>query len=196
MMLKNDSNALLELLEGLLEKILFNSRWLLAPLYAGLVIGLVLLLFRFILELFHIIPLTVHGTVAQLVLGLLEMVDMVLFSNLILIVLFSGYTNFVSRINPAEESEDRPTWLDHVDFGSLKLKVIGSIVAISAIELLGAFVEIEKYTKENLAWKVGLHMVFVFSAVIFALTEWIQKKAESLEDEATRNKHHQQAKET
>ncbi len=174
-----DSNSILEFLEGLVEQTIFKSRWLLAPLYMGLVLGLVLLLFRFVLELFHIIPLTVHGTIPQLVLGLLELVDMVLFGNLLLIVLFSGYSNFVSHINPAHASEDRPTWLDHVDFGNLKLKVIGSIVAISAISLLGAFIEIDKYTKENLAWKVGIHMVFVFSAILFAITEWIQKKTEA-----------------
>ncbi|MBF0159852.1 MAG: TIGR00645 family protein [Magnetococcales bacterium] len=176
----NKSNWV-DVVETTLELTLFNSRWLLAPLYVGLIIGLLLLLMRFVMELIHIIPMSVHGNLTQLVLGLLEMIDMVLFGNLILIVLLSGYSNFVSRLNAAEESEDRPDWLDHIDFGALKLKVVGSIVAISAIELLGTFVEIEKISKENLAWKIGLHMVFVLSGLLFAITELIQKKAELVE---------------
>jgi len=98
------------------------------------------------------------------------LVDVALVANLLLIIIFAGYENFVSKINTGD-SEDRPDWMGHVSFSDLKLKVIGSIVAISGIELLKAFVNIEAYTNQQLGWKVGLHMAFVVSGVMFALMD-------------------------
>ncbi|MFC1748677.1 YqhA family protein, partial [Pseudomonadota bacterium] len=98
------------------------------------------------------------------------MVDVVLLSNLLMIIIFAGYENFVSKIDTGD-SEDRPSWMGKVGFSDLKMKLIGSIVAISGIELLKIFVNSEQFTNEQLAWKIGLHMSFVVSGVLFALMD-------------------------
>ena len=107
-------------------------------------------------------------------LAVLTLVDMSLIANLLLIMVFSGYENFVSKINTAGH-EDRPEWMGKVNFSDLKIKVIASIVAISAIELLKAFVNIAAYPTEQLAWKVGIHVTLVFSGVMFALMDRIAR---------------------
>ncbi|MBF0135373.1 MAG: YqhA family protein [Magnetococcus sp. DMHC-1] len=173
-----DGNKFLDFVESAIEDVIFRSRWLLAPLYLCLIFGLMALLAHTPHMLMNIVHAVMEGNSKKVSIDLLELVDMVLMSNLILIILMSGYTNFVSILNVAEASEDRPVWLDHVDFGTLKLKLIGSIVAISAIALLGDFMEIEKVDKNDLAWKFGLHMLFTFSGLFFAVTEWVMKNGE------------------
>ncbi len=128
-------------LEHFLEILVFNSRWLLAPFYLGLVGCIFILLVKFSQELIHIVPHVLDGTESEIILAILTLVDMSLVSNLLLIIVFSGYENFVSKIN-TEGHEDRPDWMGKVDFSGLKIKVIASIVAISAIELLKAFVNV------------------------------------------------------
>ena len=109
---------------------------------------------------------------------MLSLVDKTLLANLLLLVIFSGYENFVSVIGVARRSTDRPKWMGGVDFASLKLKLIGSIVALSGINLLAAFLEIETANKVDLAWQIGLHVVFLFTGVLFALSEKIAAHAE------------------
>ena len=128
-------------IEHFLEMLIFNSRWLLAPFYLGLMIGIVILLVKFFQEFVHLIPHTLDSSESDIVLAILTLVDMSLVANLLLIIVFSGYENFVSKIDTAGH-EDRPDWMGKVDFSGLKMKVIASIVAISAIELLKAFVNI------------------------------------------------------
>ena len=128
-------------IEHVLEVLIFNSRWLLAPFYLGLVGGIIILLVKFGQEFFHLVPQTLSGSESDIVLAILTLVDMSLVANLLLIIVFSGYENFVSKINTGG-NEDRPDWMGKVDFSGLKMKVIASIVAISAIELLKAFVNI------------------------------------------------------
>jgi len=171
-------------IEHLLEVIIFNSRWLLAPFYLGLVGGIVILLIKFGQEFFiHLLPQVLSGSESQIVLAILTLVDMSLVANLLIIIIFSGYENFVSKIDTAGH-EDRPEWMGKVDFSGLKIKVIASIVAISAIELLKAFVNISslgtpgedwRWTIEDkaLAWKVGIHILLVVSGVLFALMDKI-----------------------
>jgi uncharacterized protein (TIGR00645 family) len=161
----------------MLEVLMFNSRWLLAPFYLGLVGALVLLLVKFAQEFFHVAPHIFSGSESEIVLAILALVDMSLVGNLLLIIIFSGYENFVSKINTAGH-EDRPSWMGKVDFSGLKLKLIGSIVAISGIELLKAFVnlnvaDMNDQTQAYLGWKVGLHLTFVFSGVMFAVMDRI-----------------------
>lgn len=153
--------------EHALERLLFTSRWLLAPFYVGLAAAIVLLLIKFAKEFMNLLPLTFTGEGSQVLLGVLTLVDIVLVANLLLIIIFAGYENFVSKIH-TEDHEDRPDWMGHVGFSDLKIKLIGSIVAISGIELLKAFVNIESLTNEQMAWKVGIHITFVFSGVMFA----------------------------
>jgi uncharacterized protein (TIGR00645 family) len=179
-------------IETLLEALIFNSRWLLAPFYLGLVIGIGLLLVKFGQELFHTIPNIMTATESEVVLAVLALVDLSLVANLLLIVIFSGYENFVSKINTSGH-EDRPEWMGQVDFSSLKIKVIASIVAISAIELLKGFVNLGVLLKSGgdipaiwseadqaLAWKVGIHAVLVISGVLFAYMDSLSEKTHAL----------------
>jgi len=176
-------------LEHALEVLVFNSRWLLAPFYLGLVLGIVILLIKFTQEFLHIVPHVLSGTESEIILAILTLVDMSLVGNLLLIIIFSGYENFVSKIHTGEH-EDRPDWMGKVDFSGLKIKVIASIVAISAIELLKSFVNIgtqldaaaaagvvmgAEWTwtaaDKSIAWKVIIHLILVVSGVLFALMD-------------------------
>ena len=162
--------------EHFLERFMFASRWLLAPFYIGLVIAIGLLLVKFGKELLVLLPLVFEGTGSTILVGVLTLVDIALVANLLIIIIFAGYENFVSKINTGN-NEDRPDWMGHVSFTDLKIKLIGSIVAISGIELLKAFVDVKAYTNEQLAWKVGLHMAFVVSGVLFALMDKLSHKS-------------------
>lgn len=156
--------------EHALEVLIFGSRWLLAPFYVGLVFAMGLLLVKFAQEFLSTLPLLFKTSEDEVVLAILTLVDISLIANLLLIIVFSGYENFVSKIDTGGH-EDRPEWMGTVDFSGLKIKVIASIVAISAIQLLKAFVNVEAYTTEQLAWKVGIHVTLLFSGVMFALMD-------------------------
>ena len=162
-------------LEQILERFIFSSRWLLAPFYVGLVLAMGLLLVKFIKEFMQFLPLVFSGESGDVIIGVLTLIDVVMIANLLLIIVFAGYENFVSHID-TDNSEDRPSWMGHVGFSDLKMKLIGSIVAISGIELLKAFMSITDYTNEQLAWKVGLHMTFVVSGVLYALMDKLGDK--------------------
>ena len=162
-------------LEHGLELMIFNSRWLLAPIYIGLVFSVLLLLVKFAQEFFQILVRMFSASDSDVILAVLTLVDLSLVANLLLIVIFSGYENFVSKIH-TEGSEDRPEWMGKVDFSGLKLKLVASIVAISGIELLKAFVNTGAYTNTELAWKVGIHGVLVVSGVLLA---WMDRIAAS-----------------
>lgn len=179
-------------IESLLESLIFNSRWLLAPFYLGLVVGIGMLLVKFGQELLHVLPNILTASESEVVLAVLALVDLSLVANLLLIVIFSGYENFVSKINTAEH-EDRPEWMGQVDFSSLKIKVIASIVAISAIELLKGFVNLGVLLKtggdtpaiwseadQAIAWKVGIHVVLVISGVLFAYMDSLSERTHAL----------------
>jgi uncharacterized protein (TIGR00645 family) len=159
-------------IESGLEKLIFNSRWLLAPLYLGLVLALGLLLVTFAKEFLHLLPLAFNSDGSEVIIGLLSLIDVVMVANLLIIIVFAGYENFVSQINTGDH-EDRPSWMGHVGFAELKIKLFGSIVAISGIELLKAFMHIGSMSNEQLAWKVGIHMAFVVSGVLFAVMDRI-----------------------
>jgi len=162
-----------------LEKIMFASRWLLAPFYLGLVLGIVLLLYAFGLEFMHLVTEVVSGKPNVVVIGILLLVDLTLLANLLIIIIFAGYENFVSKIDCGDH-EDRPDWMGHVDFSDLKMKLIGSIIAISGIDLLKAFVNLENYTNEQLAWKVGIHCTFLLSGLVFAIMDRLGVAKKSL----------------
>ncbi len=170
-----------------LEVLIFNSRWLIAPFYVGLVVAIGMLLIKFTQEFLHMLPHLFENSESDVVLQILTLVDMSLVANLLLIVVFSGYENFVSKIDTGGH-EDRPDWMGKVDFSGLKVKVIASIVAISAIELLKAFVNVSNVgsaadagtwtvADKQLAWKVGIHAMLVVSGVLFALMDRIVEGA-------------------
>ncbi len=167
-------------LERPLEMMLFQSRWLLAPFYIGLVIGLCVMVVQFLRELMHFVLRIGSLTEADVILGVLSLVDIVLVSNLVLIVIFSGYENFVSRFDV--DSHDRPEWMTKVDFGGLKMKLLSSIVAISAIQVLKAFMNVGSHEDKELWWMAGIHVVFLFSLLIVAISDRISEKSKPPEE--------------
>ncbi|HEC07551.1 MAG TPA: TIGR00645 family protein [Thiolapillus brandeum] len=164
-------------LEHILEVFMFNSRWLLAPFYVGLILAIGLLMVTFFKEFLHLVPISLfHEPGPEIVLGILSLIDLVLVANLMLIIVFAGYENFVSRIDVADH-KDRPEWMGKVGFTDLKIKLIGSIVAISGIELLKLFVNVsEGVSQQELIWKVSIHITLVVSGVLFALMDRIGGK--------------------
>lgn len=158
------------MIERFLERVLFNSRWLLAPFYLMLVVALCGLLLKAGQETLHFITHALTATESDVILGVLALVDLTLTGSLIVIVIFSGYENFVSRIDPGT-TEDWPEWMGKIDFAGLKLKLLSSIVAISAIQVLKAFMNVRNISDRELGWLVGIHVVFVVSGLIMALTD-------------------------
>jgi len=157
-------------IESMFEGLLFASRWLMAPVYFGLVIAMVILLLKFGNELLDLALGFSEASSGNIIIGVLTLVDVALIMNLLIIIIFSGYENFVSKMDLGDH-EDRPEWMGHIGFTDLKIKVIGSIVAISGIELLKAFMNVDEYTDKHLAWLIGLHITFVFSGVMYALMD-------------------------
>ena len=168
-------------IEGLLEKSIFGGRWLLAPLYIGLLLSMFPILFRFFKDFIVLIKMSANSDMHLVTLKVLELLDTVLLGNLIIIILFSGYENFVSKINVAEQSEDRPYWMGRVDFSGLKIKLIGSLVAISVIELLKDFMQEGEFDSKREMWRVGIHLTFVISGVLFAIMDLIADKREQVD---------------
>ncbi|MEY4321161.1 MAG: hypothetical protein RLZZ471_1102 [Actinomycetota bacterium] len=160
-----------------LEVFIFGARWLLAPLYIGLVGALALLVYRYVLEFVNLVQHIDAHDAHVFTLDLLGLLDLVLLGNLILIVLFAGYENFVSKIEVAHQSVDRPHWMGTIDFSGLKIKLIGSLVALSVIELLKDFIDLSSTGKEEVGqgviWRIVIHLTFVFSGVLFAVMDWI-----------------------
>ena len=164
------------------EKLLFASRWLMAPMYLGLVLALGMLLVVFTREIFYYVPQIMEMKSEDVILVVLTLIDLTLAANLLLIVLFSGYENFVSKFD-FDTGADRPGWMGTVDFSGLKMKLIASIVAISAIDLLKWFMGIEEFTdtaqmNQKFFWLVVVHLTFVVSGVLMALMDWLVSRSD------------------
>jgi uncharacterized protein (TIGR00645 family) len=157
-------------IEGFLEWGVFASRWILAPFYLGLALALIVLLIRFAAELVHLGGMAFEATESQAILGILALVDLTLTGSLVIIVIFSGYENFVSKIDHSGH-RDWPEWMASIDFTALKLKLLSSIVAISAVQLLKQFMSISTVSDRDLFWLVTIHVVFVVSSVLLALSD-------------------------
>ena len=165
---------MLKSFEKFLEKVMFASRWILAPFYFGLIISLFFLLVVFIKEIFHFV-LNFSTDETELILFILTLIDLSFAGNLLIIVIFSGYENFVSKID-VNNHEDKPEWMGTVDFKGLKLKLVSSIVAISGIHLLKVFFDLDKYTKEQIILFIAIHFTFVISGVILAYMDTLISK--------------------
>lgn len=161
-------------MERILENVLYASRWVLAPIYLGLSAALILLGAKFFEEILHAAPLVFAMKETDLVLVVLSLVDMALVGGLLVMVMFSGYENFVSRIDVAEGTE-KLSWLGKLDSGSLKQKVAASIVAISSIHLLRAFMSAGTVPNDKLMWYVIIHLTFVVSAMGMAYLDRMNK---------------------
>ena len=156
-------------LEEVTEKLLFASRWILAPIFLGLSLALVALGVKFFQEAWHVFNHLLEMPESDLVLTVLAMIDIVLVGSLIVMVMFSGYENFVSTIDA--KGTDSLNWLGKLDAGTLKLKVAASIVAISSIHLLRIFMQAESIGNDKIMWYVVLHLTFVLSAVLLGVLD-------------------------
>ena len=156
--------------EQFFESLMFKSRWLLAPFFFGLIVAIMAMLVKFGKQLIVLVlAVTGHGE-HDVIISTLTLIDTALIASLLLIIAFSGYENFVSKIGTGDH-EDRPVWMGKVGFSDLKIKLMGAIVAISAVELLKAFINADKMTNTQLGWRAGIHLVFVVSGVLFAVTD-------------------------
>ncbi|MBX9591432.1 MAG: TIGR00645 family protein [Hyphomonadaceae bacterium] len=156
--------------ENQLERTLAASRWLLAPFFVGLALSIVILLIKFVQEFYHLAAKALTVSEAEAILGILSLVDLALTGALVMIVIFSGYENFVSKIDHTHV-RNWPEWMGSIDFTALKIKLLGSIVAISAIQLLKQFMAVKTASDRDLIWYVVIHVVFVASSVLLALSD-------------------------
>jgi uncharacterized protein (TIGR00645 family) len=167
------------MLERFLENLMFRSRWLLAPLYVGLIAAIIFLAIKFIQTLVHYVPGFWSLSEEHLTLALLTLVDMVLLGNLLLMVIFAGYENFVSKIDCGDHP-DRPAWMGRIDSTGLKLKLIASIVAISSVEMLKVFINVDNMADREIMFMGGIHLMFVISGLLLAVMDYVAAKTEVL----------------
>ena len=161
-------------MERFTENAMYASRWLLAPIYFGLSLALLALALKFFQEVFHILPNVFNMAEADLILVLLSLIDMALVGGLLVMVMISGYENFVSQLD-IEEGQEKLSWLGKMDSGSLKMKVAASIVAISSIHLLKVFMDAKNIEPVYLKWYVIIHMTFVLSAFAMGYLDKLTK---------------------
>lgn len=152
-------------MEKILEQALYRSRWLLAPIYLGLALALVALIIKFFQEAAHLLLHITSVDEAKMILSVLSLIDMAMVGGLIVMVMMSGYENFVSQLDLDGEGE-KLSWLGKMDSSSLKAKIAASIVAISSIHLLKVFMDVKNTEDNKLMWFVILHMTFVLSAFL------------------------------
>jgi uncharacterized protein (TIGR00645 family) len=158
------------------ERTIFASRWLLAPFYLGLAIGLGVLLVKFAQETFEMLTHALAANGDQIIITILSLVDLSLLGNLLLMVMFAGYETFVSRLDTATHQQ-RLVWMGQIGFGDIKLKLMASIVAISAIRVLEEFMNVGHVTDREFAWLIGIHMGFVVSGLLLALMDRVSERA-------------------
>ncbi|GAA4355323.1 TIGR00645 family protein [Kangiella marina] len=165
--------------EHAFEAGIFSSRWILAPFFVGLILSIVVLLGGFAKELWHLLSHFGSLSETDTILGILALVDMTLLANLLIIIIFSGYESFVSKLDVADH-EDKPGWMGKVGFSTLKVKLISSIVAISGIDLLRTYMQLDNdgtISIEIVKWKLLIHGVFVISGLLFAVMDYLTSKS-------------------
>ncbi len=162
-------------IERVFESAVFASRWIQAPLYGGLIVAELLYAYKFLVELFEMVLHinTMDETVFML--GVLGLIDVTMVANLLTMVIIGGYATFVSKLD-LEQHPDRPDWLTHVDPGTIKIKLAASLIGISSIHLLKAFVDVAHEDPEHIKWKIFIHMTFLASAILLAWTDKIMQK--------------------
>ena len=161
-------------MERFIENTMYASRWLLAPIYLGLSLGLLILALKFFQEIIHVVPNIFSMLESEVILLLLSLIDMALVGGLLVMVMISGYENFVSQLD-IDEGKEKLSWLGKMDSSSLKMKVAASIVAISSIHLLKVFMDAKNTDPEHLKWYVIIHMTFVVSAFAMGYLDKLTK---------------------
>lgn len=162
-------------LEYFIENLLFQSRWILVPFYAGLALSVILLLIKFVGEFVHLALIIETVSVKTMVIDILHLIDLSLIASLLIIITLSGYESFVSKID-IKEGSDKLSWMGKIGFSELKIKLIASIVAISAIDLLAVFLNMSEHSEKEIFWKVVIHFTFVVSGLLFALMDYISNR--------------------
>jgi uncharacterized protein (TIGR00645 family) len=165
-------------MEKIIETLIYRSRWLLAPIYFGLSFAVLALGIKFFVELVHLLSDIISMSEADMILIVLSLVDIAMVGGLLLMVMISGYENFVSQLDIAED-EEKLTWLGKMDSSSLKAKIAASIVAISSIHLLKKFMAAETIDNDKLLWYVIIHITFVVSAFAMGFLDTLNSKARS-----------------
>ncbi|MDR1889027.1 MAG: TIGR00645 family protein [Zoogloeaceae bacterium] len=166
----------LESIESVIEKTIFWSRWLQAPMYVGLIVALGVYVYQFMLELIHLVSGAGTWSENAVMLSVLALIDVVMIANLLIMVIVGGYETFVSRLN-LEKHPDQPEWLSHVNASVLKVKLSTAIVTISSIHLLRTFINAEQMTPKTITTQVVIHMVFIVSAIAMAYTDKVMNQA-------------------
>ncbi len=179
--------------QSVLSQTIFLSRWLQAPLYLGLIVAQVVYVYRFLVELWHLIgfaalghaaPASVPGGVTDtetvVMLTVLGLIDVVMIANLLIMVIVGGYETFVSRLNLTDHP-DQPEWLSHVNAGVLKVKLAMALIGISSIHLLKTFINAERTPAEAIKWQVVIHVTFVLSALTLAYIDKLTRPAHAPE---------------
>ncbi len=162
-------------MERLFEKLMYSSRWIMAPVYLGLSLVLLALGVMFFREVYHIFSIIFEIKEVDLILAILSLIDLTLVGGLIVMVMFSGYENFVSKID-IDEGDEKLSWLGRLDVGTLKNKVAASIVAISSIHLLKIFMDVENLESDDIKWYLLIHITFVISAFVMGYLDRLLRK--------------------
>jgi uncharacterized protein (TIGR00645 family) len=162
-------------IEQAFEVVVFASRWIQAPLYGGLIVAELLYAYKFVVELWEMIHNVQALTETIFMLGILSLIDITMVANLLTMVVIGGYATFVSKLD-LEGHRDRPDWLSHVDPGTIKVKLAASLIGISSIHLLKAFVDVSNESPEHIKWKLVIHLTFLGSAILLAWTDKIMQK--------------------
>ncbi|WP_447984613.1 TIGR00645 family protein [Nitrospira sp. Nam74] len=161
--------------EHIFEMIVFASRWIQAPLYAGLIVAECLYAYKFLTELWEMVHELRHSSETIFMLGILSLIDITMVANLLTMVVIGGYATFVSKLD-LEGHRDKPDWLSHVDPGTIKVKLAASLIGISSIHLLKAFVNVANVSPEHIKWQIFIHMTFLASAILLAWTDKLMQK--------------------
>jgi uncharacterized protein (TIGR00645 family) len=161
--------------EAFFESVVFASRWIQAPLYAGLIVAELLYAYKFLIELWEMVVHINKMEETVFMLGVLGLIDVTMVANLLTMVVIGGYATFVSKLD-LDQHPDRPDWLTHVDPGTIKIKLAASLIGISSIHLLKGFVDVANENPEHLKWKIFIHMTFLASAILLAWTDKIMQK--------------------
>lgn len=160
--------------DNYLAMIIFSSRWLQAPLYFGLIVAQGLYVYLFLIELFHLVTEVRKIGENEIMLIVLGLIDVVMISNLLIMVIIGGYETFVSRLR-MDDHPDVPEWLSHVNANTMKIKLALALIGISSIHLLKTFINIDQLSEKNVMWQVIIHISFLFSALAMAYTSKIAK---------------------
>ncbi|MDF2467388.1 MAG: putative rane spanning protein [Ramlibacter sp.] len=172
----------------LLSQLIFTSRWLQLPLYLGLIVAQAVYVGLFLKEVLHLVSHANEMNETMIMLMVLSLIDVVMVSNLLIMVIIGGYETFVSRLD-IENHPDKPEWLGHVNAGVLKVKLAMALISISSIHLLKTFIEADHKSPETIKWQVIIHTAFLFSALFMAWVDRISSPANHPLTGASLNKH-------